>query len=361
MKSLTSRTVGIACLAILGIGSAADAQDEPPPAPVRYTPVRAQAAGVDVVLTGTVESRTVSLVAAEVAGAVVELDAREGKRVEKGSTLARLRTESLELLLRAHEGGLAEAQARLANAERQLGRARELLDANHISPEQFDTRLTERDAWQGRVRQLEAEIAGTRLDIERCHIRSPLSGVVVSERTEVGEWIGVGSPVVEVMSLDEMDVRVDVPERYYHRLSVGEGARVTIDALPGVEIRGQVSALIPRADARARTFPAKISIKNPGGLGAGMLANVHLGATGGASATLVPKDAVVAQRGQSFVYVIGDDDTVSQVPVRVGRGVGAWTVVEGELMAEQRVVTRGNERLRPGQRVSGEPIDYELP
>jgi len=92
-----------------------------------------------------------------------------------------------------------------------------------------------------------------------------------------------------------------------------------------------------------------------------MLANVHLGATGGASATLVPKDAVVAQRGQSFVYVIGDDDTVSQVPVRVGRGVGAWTVVEGELMAEQRVVTRGNERLRPGQRVSGEPIDYELP
>ncbi len=62
-----------------------------------------------------------------------------------------------------------------------------------------------------------------------------------------------------------------------------------------------------------------------------------------------------------FVYLINGDNTVSMTPVQPGAGVGAWIVVEGPLQAGSLVVTRGNERLMPGQEVEGELLEYALP
>jgi multidrug efflux pump subunit AcrA (membrane-fusion protein) len=78
-------------------------------------------------------------------------------------------------------------------------------------------------------------------------------------------------------------------------------------------------------------------------------------------ALMVPKDAVVNQAGSRMVYRVGDDDTVEPVPVEVGSAAGDWYAVTGPLEAGQRVVTRGNERLRPGQKVAPQPMEYELP
>jgi RND family efflux transporter MFP subunit len=338
------------------------AQGGPGPSPVRFTEVVTRDVRRAVTLTGTVESRDSSRVAAEVDGVVETITAREGDTVCKGAPLATLRRTNLELQLRAAEGQLKEARARLELADSNLARSRDLIDSGVISEREYDDAFSEFTAWQGRNDALTAQIDRIRVDLDRSTIRAPYAGVVVSEMTDLGQWVSVGSPVAEIVALDRLEVRVDVPARYFEGLRPGNVAQVKFESLPGVEVDGEVIAVIPRADPQARTFPVKLRIRNPGGrIGVGMLARVGLPLGEAYRATLVPKDAIVAQGPGRIVYRINGDDTVEMVGVQVGRGMGEWVVVDGPLESGARVVTRGNERLRPGQAVVGTALEYTLP
>ena len=204
-----------------------------PPGPVRYTEAREQAVQRTVTLPGTVESRTASTVASEVAGLVVDLPVREGDRVRAGQVLARLRTSSLDLRLQSVTGQLKEAQARLEQAERQFQRAAELRASGVMSQSQYDEALSERIMAEGRVDSLSAERRRTELDLEHSTIRAPFPGAVVARRTEVGQWIEMGGPVVEMAAIGDIEVRVDVPERWYGGLRAGSSAGVRFEAPPG--------------------------------------------------------------------------------------------------------------------------------
>jgi RND family efflux transporter MFP subunit len=329
---------------------------------VRYTEAREHPVRRTIQLSGSVESRTASLVASEVAGVVAELLAREGDVVHLGQPLARLRTATLELRLRSSVAEHKEAAGRLKQAERNMTRIRDLRDSNIASQQQLDDAESEFDAWQGKVERLAAEIERIRHDLEYSTIAAPFAGTVVAKKTDVGEWIEVGSPVVEIVSLHELEVRVEVPERYFRSLSPGATAAVTFDALPGVEASGRVTAIIPRADPQARTFPVKVRIRNrEGRIGVGMLAQVSLPAGESYRAVVIPKDAVVSEGPQKVVYLINGRQVVDRVPVETGAGVGSWVTVEGPIKPGQKVITRGNERLRPGMPVTGEPLEYALP
>ena len=335
---------------------------QPPPARVVFAEAREHSVRRTIELPGTVESRTAALVASEVDGLVEALRVREGRAVRKGQPLVQLRTSDLELRLQAAQAGLREAEARLQQAEGDLKRNQSLADEGILSASQFDESRYERDAWRGRSDQLSSEISRIRLDIERSSVKAPFSGVVLAERCEVGEWVSRGDPVAEMASLHDLEVRVEVPERYFKELERGAEARVTFGALPGHEVAGKVNAVIPRANPQARTFPVKVTIPNEAGLiGAGMLAQVALPAGEAYSATVVPKDALIIRGADRRVYVVNGDDTVELVNVETGAGVGSWIEIRAGLAPGARVVTRGNERLQPGQAVRSEAGEYPLP
>jgi RND family efflux transporter MFP subunit len=309
-----------------------------------------------------VDSRTTSQVATTIAGLVVEYPGREGVRVKKGDVLAQLRQKTRELSLQSTEGQLGEAQARLDQAETNLDRAKDLFESKVISQQRYDDAMFEVNAWQGKVAQLTADRARLEDEVERSIIRAPFSGVVVQEMTEIGQWVKQGDQVVELLSTSNLEVIVDAPERYFRLIKPGTKARVRFGSLPGLEISGTVSAVIPRADSAARTFPLKVRISNRRGrIGVGMLAQVSFLAGEAYKATIVPKDAVVTQGPNRMVYLLNGDGTVDPVSVQTGEGAGDWIAVEGPVQPGQKVITRGNERLRPGQPVQAEALSYKLP
>ena len=346
-------------VALLGVG--ASVMLGLPASPVRYTEAREHLVRRSIRLPGTVESASMSLVASEVAGLVVELQAREGTTVTQGDVLARLRSTNLELRLRATESELRESEARQQLAERELERARELFDDELYSQQQLDTAEFEYRARVGNVGQLKADMERLKDDFERSTIRAPFTGVVVAEHTEVGEWLTIGGPVVELHALNRLEVVVEVPERYFGTIRRGVSTAVIVGSLEMLEVEGRVNAIIPRANTQARTFPVKVRIPNPDGMiGVGMLTQVAFPIGETYQATVVPKDALILRGAQRFVYVITDDGTVERLPVTVGAGVGEWVAVE-PFTVGAKAVTRGNERLQPGQTVSGEALDYVLP
>ena len=259
------------------IGSASGVAQERPPSPVRYTEAKEHEVRREIHLPGSVEAKTSSLVASEVEGLVVDLIAHEGQAVRKGQPLVELRKDHLDLELEAGQAELREADARLKQATRNLERSKELYDSKVLSSEQLDDSRYESDAWQGKVDQLSSDIARLELDISRSTVLAPFSGIVVAERTDLGQWVGKGQPVLELMSLYELEVRVEVPERHFRELKTGATTQVSFEALPGYEVEGQVVAIIPRANPQARTFPVKVKITNKEGrIGVGMLAGVSL-------------------------------------------------------------------------------------
>ncbi len=334
------------------------------PMPVGVTEAREARVASTVSLTGSVISRTSALVASEVAGLVTALEVRDGERVQRGAPIARLRRDNLALRLDAARAQFRESEARLALAASSLTRSKELFEAGVISRQAFDNAVSESDAWQGRVDQSKADIGRLEDDLARSVVRAPFTGVVVAEHCQVGAWLSIGSPVVEMIDLDALEVVIDLPEHHYAATRIGASAKVTFSALPGLAIDGTVTALIPRADPQSRTFPAKVRIKNPNGrVGVGMLATVALPTGEASPKTVVPKDAVVRNGANEMVYVVEtvDDGTVARLrPVTVGAGIGAWVAVSG-VAAGESVITRGNERIMPDMPVSTEPVEYAAP
>jgi RND family efflux transporter MFP subunit len=143
------------------------------------------------------------------------------------------------------------------------------------------------------------------------------------------------------------------------------GAEVSVDipALPQSPFTGKVVAIVPQGDVRARTFPVKIAIQNQTTesgplIKPGMYARVELPVGSMKQAVLVPKDAVVLDQRSPLVYVVegasvvGEQGTVSPVPVTLGRSHGALIDIGDSLKPGQIVVVEGNERLRPGATIS---------
>ena len=327
---------------------------------VRYTEAREHRMRGEVRLPGTVEAPKMSTIAGEIDGLVVEKPVWIGDPVEKGQVLARLRTTQLELTRQAQKADLKEANARLELARRNLDRAGELLESEIFSRQQFDDAQSEFNAWEGRTERLRADISRLDDDLERAVIRAPFSGVIVARHTEVGQWLGAGDPVVDLLSSERLVVSVDVPERYYSALRRGTRVTVTFEALDGRQFAGTVHRVIPRADPQARTFPVKVNFPHKGVV-AGMLAQITIPDAGSSVATIVPKDAVVRRGPDEFVFLFSEDGKVNRMPVRSGSGVGNWIEVRGGVVPGQNVVTRGNERLRSGQQAQGQPIEYDLP
>ena len=214
---------------------------------------------------------------------------------------------------------------------------------------------------KARLQVQEAEVRRLTDDLERHTIRAPFTGFVTSEHTEVGQWLGKGAPVAEVAALDEVDVTIPVLEDYVGGLQLGTPVAVTIDALPGRSFQGALSAIVPRADTRGRTFPVRIRVLNHAVAGsvlikAGMFARVRLDVGEKQKALLVPKDAVVVGMGpQPLLFVVDPEKSVAMpLPVQLGIAVDDLVQVTGPVAAGMPVVVRGNERIIPNPQ--GSPV-----
>ena len=126
---------------------------------------------------------------------------------------------------------------------------------------------------------------------------------------------------------------------------------VSIDSLEKAPISASVYAMPPLGDPTARTFPIHINVPNTGfRIKSGMAATVTFSVGEKRTLTLLPKDAIVTSGDRRLVYVV-DKGRVAAVSVRVVGFHGNDAAIEGDLKPGQQVVTRGNERLRPGQSV----------
>lgn len=352
----------LAVMGVLLVSTAAETQSQNKGAQKRAEGALVVTAAVEegnirppLTLVGTAQPRYVAAVACEVAGRVENLAARKGDPVEKGDVLARQRTLPVNLRLRESRARLREVQSRIAKAKADLVREENLFAQKFTSEEQLHARRTDLYALREQEQRLRAAIRIVEDNLASMEIRAPFAGIVVEERTEAGQWLDEGDAVVVLADLSFIHVMVPVPEQHVVNLVRGDTVVVGIEALPDRDFSGTITAIVPQADGGSRAFPVQVEVENPDGvILSGMLARVTFHPVTHANALLVPKDALVPQPGGGGYVVKVADGKAAWVQVRIldsDQSRYAVVAVENDLAAGDSVVTRGNERLRPGQAV----------
>lgn len=315
----------------------------------------------EIVLAGTAAPTVETVVAAEHEGLVRQVLVDEGERVVPGQVLCLQDTSQLRLRIDAAGASLAEAKVLLARAEREWVRQKRLYAIQSVSERAYENARFEVQALRKKVERLGVERRVLEDQVRKKTIRAPVGGYVTSRHVEIGQWLGEGKPVVTLAVLDPVRLVVPVPERHIAGIRRGDSAQVRFDALPGRTFQGLIQAVIPQAEAGARTFPVRIEIANAdAAIKAGMLGRARIPLGEPYQALLVPKDALVLSGEQTAVFVINDRHA-RLVRVRAGRAHGSLIEIVGDLTPGAAVVVRGNERLRPGQPVQIRPSGNEAP
>lgn len=322
----------------------------------------------------------------ERAGAVAELDRRRQMLTELEAGSRPEEIEQARAAVAGFEARLAYAHSRVKRLDRLAARGTstqdELQDAQtelqaieaQLRGGRAALALVEAGTRREQIAQAAAAAAVQEAEVERIDdqlakhtIRAPFSGWVVARFTEKGQWVTRGGLIARIAELDRVKVVAQVPEMSVRFLRPGAEVRLEFDAAPDVSWVGQVARVVPQADLLSRSFPVEVLLENRVVDGApvlkgGMLARAWLPVGQAGSVTVVPKDAVVLGVARPFVYCIDQNATADQmatgtvrpVEVALGAAIEGQVEVRGGIEPGQLVVTRGNERLRPGAIVSFE-------
>lgn len=340
--------------AFLGCGD--EQQAAPPPAkppafPVRVAKVTKQEVARSATLVGTAEPRKRSVVASEIAGLVDQFPVDEGDFVKRGQLLARLGTQTLQIQHDSAVASRAEWQVRHEQAKLDLVRVKTLFEKELVTRKEHEDAIAEELALRQRLAQLDAEIRQVEDRLAKSSILAPFAGWIIEERTEIGQWVEEGGPVVEMVDLSRVRIAVPLPDRYIQHVQRGDPVSAVFDGLPGFEAEGHVFSIVAQANEASRTFPIKVEVPNQDlRIKSGMAARVTLSLGQAYPALVVPKDALVLRGGNEFIFVVQDGRAV-QKRVRPGLYTNGLVEVAGDVQEGMRVVILGNERLLPGQQV----------
>lgn len=306
-----------------------------------------------VTLVGRTKAWVDSRIVSEVSGRVQKINAGEGVPIRADQPLITVDADRIRYQYKAKKAQANQTRVESELATTQLERARELFDKDLISQTSLDSALAWDAIQRERFNELDAERARLALDLKNCAITAPFTGFTGQRLVEVGEWVSPGMPVFEMVDLSRIRITVDLPERYFEQLSVGNTVAVELSQSDLPTLTGSVIGITPNASEETHTFPVIIEVPNADRrLGGGMLVRASLSLNKRFSSLAVSKDAIIRQGSGTIVYTVVEGKA-SLIPVTISSTKGQMVAVSSERLSEGLpVVVRGNERIFPGSPVN---------
>lgn len=310
-----------------------------PPARVRTAQVRLESVPVLTEITGTVRPLRRATLAAKLMGAIEELPVILGQPVRAGDVLVRISAGEIS-------ARLAQAQAQLDQAQRDLARERDLLPKNASTPDlvrNLETRVTLSEAM---VRE-----AGTMLGY--AVVRAPFDGLVARKFAEAGDFASPGVPLLEIEGGGAFQVEAGIPDSLVGALQTGATADIAITSA-GVAFTAALAELSSAADANAHTVTAKFTVPAGVVVRSGQFARVQV--PGAPVRVLLAPATAVSRLGQmERVFVVGEGNRAVLRLVKTGAVRGDRLEILAGLDDGERVVLAPSAALREDQPLEIQP------
>jgi RND family efflux transporter MFP subunit len=339
------------------------------------------AAGAVLNASGYVTARRRATVSSKVTGKVVDVLIEEGHPVKEGQILAHLDDSQAraglnlaESQLAASQKGMAEDEAKLAQAELNLQRREQLLKEHVVGKAEVDDARSVVESTKARIAYSRQQIAvaESQVNLQKTNladmvVRAPFSGIVVSKDAQPGEMIspvsagggftrtGIGT----IVDMSSLEIEVDVNETYINRVTPNMKVDAVLDAYQDWHIPAHVITTIPTADRQKATVRVRIAFDQTDprilpdmGVKVSFLRDESTGAQAAQTTprVLVPKAAVRTADGRKIVFVL-KQDRVERRAVSVGLEQGDQIEVVSGVTAGERVVVDGPQTLKDGDKV----------
>jgi len=341
---------------------------------------------VDISVVGNVEAYSVVTVRAQTGGMLTKVNFQEGDYVKKDDLLFVIDRKPLEGQMNSARANLAKSSALLKQAQAQLlrdtasadyardqaGRYQKGVDEGVFAKEQAEqlkssaaAQMQILEADRAAISSAEAQISADQSAINNLNIQlgyttveAPIEGRTGNISQKAGNIVTAGTTDLAIINqVEPIYVTFSVPEarladvkRYSENGKLVVTARAQ-DGSGDIE-QGQLSFIDSSVDTSTGTIKLKGTFQNKSHkLWPGQFVNVGLRLTMRNNAVVVPNQAVQTGQDGTYVYVVGDDRSVSVVPVKTGPRIDQDMVIDEGLKGGETVVTEGQLRLQPGSKV----------
>lgn len=320
-------------LLLIGWVSAIDAQQ---------LPVAKQQKVYDTIeLDGVVEAVQQSTVSAQTSGTIVKLPVDVDDAVAAGELIVQLDSTEQRAQLNQAQANLTSAQASLKDAERRVQRITNLFQQQVASQAELDEAETQLDTRQAAVDAATAALEESRKQLSYTEVRAPYAGIVTERFVELGESVQAGQRLMAGLSLEQLRVVTDLPQRFADYVRRHPNAVIVTDA--NDQLPADKLTFYPYADKRTHSFRLRLTINDKKDqLLPGMATKVRL-TVGERQALLIPQSTVVVKGEFNAVYVRAENGKSQLRLVRLGRQYQDEIEVLAGLEAGEQLVVAAKE------------------
>ncbi len=346
-------------LALLTGCGAKTAPAETAPTVIVASPVRQQVTEWDD-YEGRFEAVDAVEVRPRVSGLLQSVHFRDGQMVTKGQLLFVIDPRPFEAQLAQSKAQLAHAEAAQVNAEAQLKRGQSLVAGRVISQADVETLNAAQKQAAADVEAARASIEASALNLEFTRVVAPLDGQISYHRLAGGNLVTAETTLLTtIMTLDPIRFVFDAPESALLRLKreqfqskVGNPVDIRLQDEADYRWKGHIEFLDNALDSSSGTIRGRAVVPNPNAfLTPGMFGHMRRYAAQPTEEMLISDQAVVNDGTRQIAYVVGDDGTVGQRNIEIGRMIDGMRVIRAGLAPTDRVIISGVQRARPGRKV----------
>jgi RND family efflux transporter MFP subunit len=290
-----------------------------------------------------------------VAGYLQTVHFKDGQYVQKGQLLFTIDPLPFKARTDRAQAELAQAEARLDRAKSELRRAETLRAADAISAEEYDSRKEAQAQAIAARAAAQAALQGESLDLSYTRVYAPISGRISDRRVDPGNLVRNGETVLtQIVSVDPIHFEFSAPEGALpaEAFNQPQKALLKLEGEGGFDHPGTLDFVDNRIDAGTGSIRGRVVVANPGGgFTPGQFGRVRVFYGAPKPTVLAPDTAIGSDQSRKFVLVVNATGQVEHRQVELGPQVGSLRVVRTGLAPTDRLIIRGVQLARPGQKV----------
>lgn len=316
--------------------------------PVSVEDIRLQSIEQFVSTTGTVNATAEVTLNSEMAGdyflqnnPATGRPFKLGDRVNKGQTIIRFENEEYVNNLAADA-----VKLNLEISEQEYEKQKSLYEKGGVTLRELRNSEVSKTNAQYNYENVQIQMA-------KMSVAAPFSGVIVDLPYYTnGVRMPSGSPMVTLMSYNQMYMNINLPEKNIGELQLGQEVLVTNYTLPEDTLSGKVTEISPAISTETRTFTGRIDISNPElKLRPGMFVKADIITARKDSTIVIPKDVILSGGRGKYVFIVGRNSAADDRRITTGlENQNFVEVVEG-LTVNDRLIIKGFETLRDDSKV----------
>ena len=301
---------------------------------------------------GSIHFSQTSLLASKTQGMVLKVNFDSTDKIHQGDILVELDHEILDSKIRAVQASLKELKLLEEKSAKDLKRYKKLVQQKNVSQQKYDEIYYDKIRIDQKLISSLAELEALLIERKQHTIRAPFSGIITERYVELGEWVDKGGKIATLVNPQAVTSIFNLPASYALEIKPKQKIQVHTGKQ---SISGTIEGVIIKGDNKSRTFPLKIKLHSDNAvLFDGMETQIKLPRKS-SKGLLVPRDAIIKRFDNNVIFIV-DNNKAKMVPVKVHLYSGSMASISAKeeneketLQAGIKVITKGNERVFPGQ------------